>query len=283
MCCDVTHAIEVTDLMWRYSPETDWVLRGVDLQVESGETVAIVGPTGSGKTTLLSFIQSLLPHAFPQGEMRGSVTVLGEDTRKVRAAKLTGKVGMVFEDPEAQFVFPTVEDDLVFALESLDLTREEAESRLSRVSKEFGLEGLMQRTAGELSGGEKQRVSIAGMLAVQPKVLLLDEPTAELDPAGKQAVIEMIKRVRSETSMTIVFVEQDLEEIVGFVDRILLLDDGRIQRASEPSEFLADAKLLLQHGVHPTEISLIFEPLVKTGLVSRMPLTVPEAIKIVGG
>jgi energy-coupling factor transporter ATP-binding protein EcfA2 len=275
--------VDVRDLWWRYSPETEWVLKGVNIEVEQGETVAIVGPTGAGKTTLLSFMQALLPHSFPQGEMKGSVYVDGSDVRKITAAKLAGRVGMVFEDAEAQFVFPTVEDDLVFALENLNLSQKDIDERLRKIIEEFALYELIGRTAGELSGGEKQRVSIAGLVAVQPKLLLLDEPTSELDPSSKKEVLAMIRKVSSGSDMTVVIVEQDLEEVATFADRFILIDEGVVQLALRPRDFFLKPEFLITHGVYPPEVCLAFEPLVKAGIVSTLPLSVNEALEAARG
>jgi len=274
-------AIEVRDLWWRYSRDTDWVLRGVDFAVRQGESVCVVGPTGAGKTTLLSCVQSLLPHSFPLGEMKGEVVVDGADTRSTKAAQLAGRVGMVFEDAESQFVFPTVEDDLSFGLENLKLSREEASERLRMIQKEFGIGELMGRTAAELSGGQKQRVSIAGLVAVQPKVLLLDEPTAELDPVGKSEVMDLVRKIKMKLGITLIIVEQDLEVVIGLADRFLLLDAGKILLEGEPKRFFADPEFLLEHGVYPPEVSLIFGPLVKEGLVREVPVDVSEAKRLV--
>ncbi len=277
----MTSAIEVRDLWWRYSQETDWVLRGVNLEVQYGETVCIVGPTGAGKTTLLSCIQSLLPYSFPMGEMKGKVTVDGADTSSSTAAQLAGRVGMVFEDAEAQFVFPTVEDDLTFGLENLGVSKDETEARLKLIQEEFGIAELMGRTAGELSGGQKQRVSIAGLVAVQPKILLLDEPTAELDPVGKTDVMDLVRKIKDKLNVTLVIVEQDLEDVVALADRFLLLDSGRILREGKPRDFFSNPGYLLEHGVYPPEVSVIFDSLVKEGFVPKVPLNVSEAKDLV--
>ncbi|HEV2227281.1 MAG TPA: ABC transporter ATP-binding protein [Nitrososphaerales archaeon] len=279
----MTHAIEVSELWWRYSQETDWVLKGVNLEVQYGETVCIVGPTGAGKTTLLSCIQSLLPHSFPMGKMTGKVIVDGADTSSTRAAKLAGRVGMVFEDAEAQFVFPSVEDDLAFGLENLNIGSDEASKRLKFVQEEFGIAELMGRTAAELSGGQKQRVSIAGLVAVQPRILLLDEPTSELDPVGKTEVMNLVRKIKQTLNTTIIIVEQDLEDVVPLADRFLLLDSGKILLEGKPKDFFGNVKFLLEHGVYPPEVSVAFGPLRDEGLVSAIPLNIAEAKALMRG
>jgi energy-coupling factor transporter ATP-binding protein EcfA2 len=273
-------AIDARDVWWRYSSDTDWVLKGVSLSIQPGESVCLVGPTGAGKTTLLSCIQGLLPHSFPMGEMKGTIIVDGADTRTTKAANLAGRVGMVFEDAESQFVFPTVEDDLVFGLENLSLSKAEVYERLGVVLDEFGIGELMSRTASELSGGQKQRVSIAGILAIQPKVLLLDEPTAELDPVGKAEVMELVRKIKTKLGITLLIVEQDLEDTIGLADRFLLLDSGRILLDGPTRDFFRDSEFLLEHGVYPPEVSLIFDPLVKEGLVPEPPIDVSEAKRL---
>lgn len=277
------NAIEVRDLWWRYSRNTEWVLKGVNFSVRQGESVCVVGPTGAGKTTLMSCIQSLLPHSFPMGEMKGEVRSDGADTRSTGAAKLAGRVGMVFEDPESQFVFPTVQDDLFFGLENLNIGKDEAEERLGMIQEEFGIGELMGRTASELSGGQKQRVSIAGLVAVQPKVLLLDEPTAELDPVGKSEVMDLVRKIKANLGITLVIVEQDLEDVVGIAERFLLLDEGRILRDGGAREFFADPPYLLEHGVYPPEVSLVYGPLAREGLVDEVPVDLSQARRLARG
>ncbi|MEM2986356.1 MAG: ABC transporter ATP-binding protein, partial [Candidatus Caldarchaeum sp.] len=160
----MSYIVKVSELWWRYSPETEWVLRGVNLNILEGESVALLGPTGAGKTTLLLMIQAILPHAFPNGTMKGEVIVDGYSIRTTSSSKLAGRVGLVFEDAESQFILPTVDDDLNFTLQNLGIPPDECEKRLERILREFGLEKLRGRTAGELSGGQKQRVAIAGLL-----------------------------------------------------------------------------------------------------------------------
>jgi energy-coupling factor transporter ATP-binding protein EcfA2 len=274
------YIVEVSDLWWRYSPETDWVLRGVNLRIREGESVALLGPTGAGKTTLLLTLQAILPHAFPNGTMKGEVIVDGANVKTTTSSKLAGRVGLVFEDAESQFIFPTVDDDLRFTLQNLGIPPEEAERRLSVILKQFGLEGLTGRTAGELSGGQKQRVAIAGLLAAQPKILLLDEPTAELDPLGKSEVMTFVKKMKDETGTTLLIVEQDIEDIVTLVDRMLLMVEGKIIMEGTPREFLMHGEELHRLGVCVPEIADIFKPYVEKGIIDMMPLTVDEGIEL---
>ena len=241
--------------------------------------LGIVGPTGAGKTTLLSCIQGLLPHSFPQGELRGSVHVTGEDTRKVRASHLVGRVGMVFEDAEAQFVLPTVEDDIIFGLESLGISKQEIHARFDQTVRRFGLESIVRRNAHELSGGQKQRVALATILAMRPRVLLLDEPTAELDPTGKAEVLSIVAELRKEYHLTIIIVEQDTEQLIELVDRMILLDQGSIVRSGPPREFFAEPRLLMEHGVNPPKVALVFDQAVDARYVQQHPLTVGEAVE----
>ncbi|MEM3095394.1 MAG: ABC transporter ATP-binding protein [Nitrososphaerota archaeon] len=276
----MSYIVEVSDLWWRYSPETEWVLRGVNLRIREGESVALLGPTGAGKTTLLLMLQAILPHAFPNGMMMGEVIVDGFSVRTTSSSKLAGRVGLVFEDAESQFIFPTVDDDLRFTLQNLGISPEETEKRLARILREFGLEKLTGRTASELSGGQKQRVAIAGLLAAQPKILLLDEPTAELDPVGKRDVMTFVRKMKDETGTTLLIVEQDIEDITTLVDRMLLMVDGRIVMEGTPREFLMHGEELHSLGVCVPELALVFKPLVEQGVVERMPLTVDEGIEL---
>lgn len=277
---NMNYIVRVSDLWWRYSPDTDWVLQGVNFEMSEGEAVALLGPTGAGKTTFLLTIQAILPHAYPNGTMKGEVIVDGFNVRTTSSSRLAGRVGLVFEDAESQFVFPTVDDDLRFTLLNMGIPPDEAEKRLARVLREFGLEELTGRKAGELSGGQKQRVAIAGLLAAQPKILMLDEPTAELDPVGKREVMEFVKKIKEEAGITLLIVEQDMEDITTLVDRMVLMVNGRIVMEGTPREFLMHSEELHRLGICVPELVDIFRPLVERGLVDGMPLTVDEGIEL---
>lgn len=176
------------------------VLKGVSLSLAQGERLALLGPTGAGRSTLCLTLNGIIPHLVG-GTFQGQVWVTGHDTRESDPGKLSQRVGLVFQDPENQLFNMTVEDEVAFGPESLALPPGEIEARISKALEMTGLAGFGDRSPPELSGGEKQRVALAAALAMRPKVLVLDEPTPSLDPAGKRSVLEAIARLRADTAM----------------------------------------------------------------------------------
>lgn len=281
-------ALTAEKLWWRYptfSEETNpWVLRGIDLRVEPGECFGITGPSGAGKTTLcrafLGAIPSsfrLLPEQLPQ-HLRGTVSVLGEPvTAKTSAA---GRIGMVLQDPENQFLRMSLLHELALGLQLQGLPDTEILQRAREALDWVGLGHLWQGATylhpADLSGGQKQRVAIAAFLALRPPILILDEPTSDLDPVGKSEVIETIARLRHEHQMTIVLVEQDPEMLAAFCDRIALIHQGRVELVAEPAQFYAARELLKRCGASVGELTRISW---QTGYTyqSRPPLTLEEA------
>ncbi len=248
-------AVEVRGLWWRYVGRDDYALKGVDLRVERGELLAIMGHSGSGKTTLALAMTGIIPQRVP-GEFRGSVTVLGRDTRVVDASEIARGVAIVFEDPEVQFVMSTVEDELVLALEPLELGREEIRERLEWSLELVGLDkSFLGRSPLQLSGGEKQRVAIAAALARRPQILILDEPTSDLDPLGKEEVLTAIRRLRDELDLTVVLIEHESEFVAELADRVVVLSGGRVAAEGSPAEVFSRVEEVKRHGVHPPDVA----------------------------
>lgn len=226
--------IIVQDLSWKYQDMTTWALQNLTCTIASGEVVAITGASGAGKSTLLLAIADLIPTNY-HGELEGSVEV-------------HGSMGIVFQDPESQFLGMTVEEEIAFALENLGWNDERIEGRIKEALELVGLSGFEHRSPFNLSGGEKQRVAIASALAMEPEILLLDEPTSELDPAGAKQIFELVKRLKV-TGMTILIATHALEEIAGVADRIMLLNQGREQFFLEPASYFRNSTLLQESGL----------------------------------
>ena len=208
-------------------------LRECSLDVEPGEVVALFGPSGSGKSTLLRALAGLVPH-FHGGRFSGRVEVGGLDTRRVRPAELAGTVGTLFQDPEDQVVFTRVRAEVVFGLENLGTPPAEIESRALEALAAVGAAELADRPVAELSGGELQRVCLASVLALRPRLLLLDEPTSQLDPEGAAAAIELARS----SGAAVVVSEQRPERVLDACDRVLFLDGGRIRDGALPDAWL---------------------------------------------
>lgn len=272
--------IQIDDLWWKYEGSDDWVLKGINLQVEKSEIIAITGASGVGKTTLCLCLNGLIPHSNP-GVIRGNIRVAGLDVRKTPPSRLSEQVGTVFQDPESQFIGMSVEEEVVFGPENQGLPREQIKERLGSALRSVRMEGTLDKPPTELSGGQKQRVAIASALVMQPEILILDEPTSELDPIGKAEVFSIISDLRKSSAMTIILVEHETEEIARYADRVLLMKDGRIIVDKNPREFFRDVDELKKMGVDPPQVSEFTSLLIRDGVLTGDPaITVEEGYQM---
>lgn len=251
--------VEVEQLHYAYPPllpgaKPSEVLRGVDLLAEQGEFLSLMGPTGAGKTTLCLSMNGIVPQS-TGGVIRGRVNVLGYDTRSTPVAELAAHVGIVYQDPESQLFCTTLEDEVAFGPENLGLDPQEIAERVTWALDVVGMSSYRMRSSMQLSGGQKQRVAIAASLAMLPEVLILDEPTAGLDPLGQLEVFSVIERLCRERRMTIIMVSQDAERIAQFSDRVAILWQGIIAAHDVPLRVFEDTKLLQQAGLAPPQVS----------------------------
>jgi energy-coupling factor transporter ATP-binding protein EcfA2 len=231
--------IEFHNFSFQYPRSENPVLREVNLRLEPGCLTLVAGPSGSGKSTLLRCLNGLVPH-FTGGQLSGSIDVFGEDPVEVTPSGIADKVGFVFQEPESQFVFDIVEDEIAFALENQGMPRQEMKARLDRIFEQMGLEKFRHRAFASLSGGEKQKVAIASALVLQPKVLVLDEPTSQLDPAGAETILAYIVSLKDQLDLTVVIAEHRLERLLLHTDRMILLaGDGNVTDGT-PQEVLSE-------------------------------------------
>ena len=212
----------VTDLTFSY-PAAPPALRGVSLELEPGEVVALLGPSGSGKSTLLRSLAGLVPH-FHGGRFAGRVVVAGLDTRNTRPAELAGTVATVFQDPEDQVVMTIAANEVAFGLENLGVPPAEIWSRVERALASVDALHLWGRKTIELSGGELQRICLASALALEPQLLLLDEPTSQLDPEGAALFLDAVERLGA----TVVLSEHRVARALELATRVLFVDEGRL-------------------------------------------------------
>ena len=249
--------ISFKDFSFQYRAQKRPTLRHINLDIYPGERVLIAGPSGSGKSTLGSCLNGLIPASYP-GTVSGSLTVDGVDAPKAGVFELSRHVGTVLQDPDGQFIGLTVGEDIAFALENDCAPQAGMRQAVDRVAALVGVENHLGHAPHELSGGQKQRVSLAGVMVDEVKVLLFDEPLANLDPAtGKQA-IELIDEIQQSSGATVVIIEHRLEDVLWrSVDRIVLMSEGEIVADMRPSELLA-GELLAQNGIR--------EPLYLTAL-----------------
>lgn len=222
---------------FRYPNGEQPVLLDFDWDIGESELVLLAGESGSGKSTILRCLNGLAPH-FSGGSFGGRVLVRGEDTRVLPTRALARSVGFVFQDPEAHSVSTTVEDEIAFGMEQLGVPAPAMRRRVEEALDLTGTERIRKRSIGTLSGGERQRVAIAAALALQPRILALDEPTSQLDPSGAEDVLDAVRRLNEELGITVVMAEQRLERVVGIADRMRLLRPGWIDLDGHPSEVL---------------------------------------------
>lgn len=232
--------IEINNLSYSYpsiipDQETEWVLKGIDLTVEEGEFLSIMGPTGVGKTTLCLALNGTVPQS-TGGVIKGDVLVSGLNTKRVPVAELAQHVGLVFQDPETQLFNMSVEAEVAFGLECIGIPQDEMLERIDWALSVVGMSEFRERSPFQLSGGQKQRVAIASILAMTPKILVLDEPTASLDPQGKTEVFKIVRELRQQRGMTIIMVEHESERIAEFSDRVVILQDGKVELSGSPAD-----------------------------------------------
>ncbi len=269
---------------WKPGMASPPALRGVSFQVARGEFVALLGRVGAGKTTLCMALNGLVPHA-TGGVFRGNVTVAGLNTREHSVADLARTASLVFQDPETQLVQMRVEDEIAFGLENLGLPSAEIEERVSWALDAVGLADYRERSPLLLSGGEKQRVAIAAMIAMRSQVLVLDEPTASLDPAGKSAVSAVLAELRRRHEVTIVTATQELERVARFADRVLVLHDGAIALEGPPAEVFQKVGKLQEWGLGVpqwAELGYALAQRRRSVAPPSAPKTVPQGYRFAG-
>jgi energy-coupling factor transporter ATP-binding protein EcfA2 len=237
----------VEDLHFKYPTGQTEALQGVSFSVKRGEFIGLMGPTGAGKSTLALCLRGLIPHAV-SGQMKGQVVVCGMNTRQAKPAEIGEKVGLVFQDPEAQIIGLTVAEDLAFCPENYEWPPERILAQIPPLLNLVRLAGMAERETFSLSGGQKQRVALASALMMSPELLILDEPTSELDPIGKAEVFDAVQRLRDEHNTTIIMIEHAVEPLAEFADRILMMDKGQLVAQGTPRELFRNVELFHRIG-----------------------------------
>lgn len=252
----MTNIVEVKDLWYAYPDpaggRAPWALRGVNLSLAPGEVICLLGPSGAGKSTLAMALNGLVPQS-TGGRIRGQVLVDGLDTKRVPVAEMATRVGIVFQEPETQFLQTSVEAEVAFGLENLGVPPARIRERVRWALERVGLAGFEARPPHQLSGGEKQRAAIAAVIAMEPRLLVLDEPTASLDPVGKVQVFDAIRELRSEH--TVLVVTQESEWAAEYADRVLVLDQGVVSMHGGADAILSDVVGLAEHGLRAPQVS----------------------------
>lgn len=269
--------IEFKDYSWQYLNTDVPALSGINLQVEEGVFLGVIGPNGSGKTSLAYSMNGLIPGQY-HGVKSGSIHVLGKEVEEYGRGELQQKIGVVFSDPEAQFTAMTVEDELVFGMENLGMSIPEIRERLEWVTDLVNLVPLLTKPPYEISGGQKQRVALAAVLAMTPRILVLDEPTSMLDPISRKRVFDVLKKLKQEQHNTIIVIEHSLENLIPLADRMALLSNSKLVLEGETRSFFQQMDVLLEHGITPPGAMRYFHELSLAGVdAGPLPLSVSEA------
>ena len=257
--------IKFENVHYTYPGDQMESLCGVSLEIEEGSFVAVLGHNGSGKSTLAKHMNAILVPT------EGKVTVNGIDSAdEEQIIQLRRNVGMVFQNPDNQIVANVVEDDVAFAPENLGVEPKEIRRRVDEALKQVGMYEKRQHAPHLLSGGQKQRVAIAGVIAMEPKIIVLDEPTAMLDPIGREEVISTVTRLCREKGMTVVLITHHMDECVG-ADRLIVMSGGSIVADGVPAEVFADIELMEREGLTVPETTRLLYDLKQRGM--DLPLT----------
>ncbi|MGC8962219.1 MAG: energy-coupling factor ABC transporter ATP-binding protein, partial [Candidatus Bathyarchaeia archaeon] len=257
--------INVHHLFIKYYTAQDYALSDVNLSVDEGSLTLITGPSSSGKTTLLYALSGVIPHCVDVESYEGSVEIRGRTVSETPFPELVSEIGILLQNPTAQIFGMTVEEDVVFGLENLCLERGEMNRILEETLELVGLKEHRFDDPNSLSGGERQRTVIGSILAMNPKILFLDEPTSNLDPLGAKEVLRTLYRLKG-MGKTIILVERKIEHIAPFVDDIIAVDQGRVVFQGAPREFYSDPERIRSLGVNAPQVVLLAHRLRERGI-----------------
>ena len=269
--------IEIKDFSFTYKDETKPALQEIRLSVPEGGFLGVIGPAGAGKTTLARAVSGMIPHHYT-GDYYGRVSVNGLDTVETSLSDISRLVGMVFQDVESQIISPMVEDEILYGLENFGVPREEIPARMEEALERVGIADLRDRTIGSLSGGQRQKVAIASIIALKPRVLVLDEPTGELDPRSSRQVFSLLKELNEEQGITVIVIEQKIMLLGEFAKQLAVLSDGKVLRQGETREVLAHSDELEAAGVNCPRVTTLSRLLKeKTGEEQPVCVNLDEA------
>ncbi|MEM3040020.1 MAG: ABC transporter ATP-binding protein [Candidatus Methanomethylicaceae archaeon] len=268
-------AISVENLTYYYPRRKEPALLNVNLEIDTGEFVLITGPSGGGKSTLCRCFNGLIPN-FYGGRLSGRVTVMGKDVAASSTSELSQHVGMVFQNPEDQITRMSVEAEMAFGLENLGVERNEISRRIKEVAEILRISDLLKRPVETLSSGQQQKVAIGSVLVMRPQILVLDEPTSELDPKSAKDLIDLIARLNTELGITVIIVEHRLNFILDKVDRVVIIKGGRVSMDGSPQEVLRSGEVA-QLGVSLPRAVQLYHMLAEMGLrLQDVPLSVED-------
>jgi energy-coupling factor transport system ATP-binding protein len=241
-------AVEINHFSWKYDGQKDFALEDICLEIEENEFIGVIGPNEAGKTTLVNAIKGIVPENFT-GIYKGEVKVFGGVVINQGARAMAQAVGVVFADPESQFNSMSVEEEISFGMENIGCSLDEIRERLKWVDELTNIGALMEKPPYNLSGGQKQRIAIASVLAMRPKIIILDEPTSMLDPVSKDMIFDLLRIMKQELNLTIIVVEHNIEQLVELADKMILVNNHKIEKYAETREFFKDLDFVEQRNV----------------------------------
>ncbi|MFO8017171.1 MAG: ABC transporter ATP-binding protein [Promethearchaeia archaeon] len=270
--------INFHNFSFRYKGNTDYAIKDINIEIEKNKFILLCGETGSGKTTLIRTLNGLIPQ-FYAGYYKGFVEVNGQNTEEISIADLSTEVGIVFQNPENQLIAMNVEHEIVFGLENLGFPSDEISRRLKKSVRITQIEHLLDKPPFELSGGEQQRVAIASIIALDPDILVLDEPTSLLDPFMAKRILELLNEIQKKRDMTVIISEHRMDLVLPFVDEIILMKKGRVFDQGEAHKIINGDKFQ-RVKINQPSIYRVFKNLKEKGLYAdKLPSSIPEAIK----
>lgn len=272
---------KIENVNYKYPLEEKQALKNINIEIKKGEFWAVIGKNGSGKTTFCNMLRRFVPD-FYKGELTGKITLEDKELKDYSQKELVQKIGFVFQNPFTQIsgVKDTVFEEIAYGLENLGLDKEEIISRVEKILKLLEIEKLRERNPYDLSGGQKQRVALASIIAMDPDVLVIDEPTSQLDPKGTEDIFKIINLMANE-GKTIILVEHKLELIAEYAQKILVLDEGEIILSGKAEEVLNN-KILLEKEIGMTQYSILAYELEKARKVEleEIPITKEKTVEL---
>lgn len=272
---------KIENVNYKYPLEDKQALKNINIEIKKGEFWAVIGKNGSGKTTFCNMLRRFVPD-FYKGELTGKITLEDKELKNYSQKELVQKIGFVFQNPFTQIsgVKDTVFEEIAYGLENLGLEKEEIISRVEEILKLLEIEKLRDRNPYDLSGGQKQRVALASIIAMNPDILVIDEPTSQLDPKGTEDIFKIINLMANE-GKTIILVEHKLELIAEYAENILVLDEGEVILSGKAKEVLNN-KILLEKEIGMTQYSILAYELEKTGKVElkEIPITKEKIVEL---
>lgn len=273
--------IELKDVSYRYPLSKVNALDHVSCELEKGKVYGVIGENGGGKTTFCNLLRGLIPH-FYKGKIKGEINVLGADVREWDMAELSAKIGYVFQNPFTQIsgIKETVFEEIAMGMENMGVPKEVIIDKVIGICQLLKIEELMEKNPNELSGGQRQRVAFASIIAMDTEMLVIDEPTSQLDPKGTQEIFEIIK-ILKESGKTIVLVEHKINLIAEYCDEVIVMEKGHIEFSGPVKEILSNIELE-KHGATIPQASVLGNKLIEKGVkISSVPITTDEAVDVI--